>query len=191
MFAVMGALCAGASLAVRPRFSAGSFFDDAARFGATGCTFVGTVLAILAARHAGERRDHGLRFAFGGGAPLDVWRAVEARFGMRIHEAYGMTEAGGWTSANTVDAYRFGSCGRPRDDIEGRCLGHDDRPLPAGTEIACGRVNRTHPSGYYKSFEQPSQRAQILVPYRRPRQLRSDGSLLSRSPKELSGVAAR
>lgn len=132
MYAVMSALTTGATLIVLPRFSAAVFFDDALRFRATGFTFVGTVLSILAARHEGERRDHGLRFCFGGGTPPAVWEAMEGRFGIRVHEAYGMTEIGGWSSANTVDQSRFGTCGPARPDLELRVVGPDDLPLPAG-----------------------------------------------------------
>jgi crotonobetaine/carnitine-CoA ligase len=132
MFGIMGALDSGASVALRPRFSAGSFFEEARRYGATGCTYVGTILAILAQRHPGNVRDHGMRFCFGGGAPADIWRAVEERFGMRVHEAYGMTELGGWTSANGVALRRFGSAGRVRDDIEVRIVDGADREVAMG-----------------------------------------------------------
>jgi len=132
MYAVMSALTLGATLILLPRFSASTFFDDAVRFGATGFTFVGTVLSILVARHPGACREHTLRFCFGGGSPNAVWQAVEKRFGFKVHEAYGMTETGGWTTANTVAVSRFGSCGKPRPDLEVRVVGEDDRPLPAG-----------------------------------------------------------
>ncbi len=132
MYAVMSALTQGATLVLLPRFSAGTFFDDAVRFRATGFTFVGTVLSILAARHPGECRDHSLRFCFGGGSPNAVWEAVEQRFGVKVHEAYGMTETGGWTTANTATVSRFGSCGKPRADMEVRVIGPDEQPLPAG-----------------------------------------------------------
>lgn len=132
MYAVMSALTAGATLILLPRFSAGTFFDDAVRYQATGFTFVGTVLSILVARHAGEHRHHGMRFCFGGGSPPAVWEAVEQRFGVKVHEAYGMTETGGWSSSNTVAEARFGSCGRPRPDLDIRIVGADDRPLGAG-----------------------------------------------------------
>jgi len=157
MYGVMSVLTAGAALLLLPRFSASSFFDDAIRLRATGCTFVGTVLSILVARHAGERRDHGLRFFFGGGAPKAVWQAVEERFGIPVHEAYGMTEVGGWTTANTVDGHRFGSCGKPRPDLELRIVDADDRPVPPGQPgeiVVRPRDPDTILLGYYKKPEQ-------------------------------------
>jgi crotonobetaine/carnitine-CoA ligase len=153
MMALMPALCIGASVALRPRFSAGTFFEDARRFGATGFTYVGTVLSILAARHPHEQRDHALRFCYGGGAPLDVWTAIERRFGVRVYEAWGMTEAGCVTTANTVDDYRFGTCGRARADIEVRIFDPDDVEVTPGTPgeiVVRPRSPGVILSGYYK-----------------------------------------
>lgn len=157
MYAVMSALSTGAALILLPKFSAATFFDDAIRFGATGCTFVGTVLSILVARHEGERRDHTMRFFFGGGAPKPVWEAVEQRFGIKVHECYGMTEVGGWTSGNTVESSRFGSVGKPRPDMEIRVVGADDRPLPIdqiGEIVVRPRDPDVILMSYYKKPEQ-------------------------------------
>lgn len=153
MYALMSALTIGCSLIIRPRFSAASFFDDARRFGATGFTFVGTVMSILAIRHAGEQRNHSLRFAVGGGTPDDIWQVLHDRFGFRIFELYGMTEIGGWVSCNTEAEYKLGTCGRLRGSMDVRIFDDDDRELPAGTpgEIV---VRSKEPniilSGYYK-----------------------------------------
>lgn len=157
MYAVMSTLTTGAALVLLPRFSAATFFDDAIRLRATGGTFVGTVLSILVARHKGERRDHGMRFLFGGGAPKAVWQAVEERFGIRVYEAYGMTEVGGWTTGNTVDESRFGSCGKARADLEVRVVDADDQPLPPG-QVGEIVVRPKEPDtiliGYHKKPEQ-------------------------------------
>ena len=157
MYGVMSVLTTGAALLLLPRFSASTFFDDAIRLRATGCTFVGTVLSILVARYEGERRDHGMRFFFGGGAPKPVWQAIEERFGIRVHEAYGMTEVGGWTTGNTVDDFRFGSCGKARPDLEVQIVDPDDLPLPPGQMgeiVVRPREPDTILTGYYKKPEQ-------------------------------------
>jgi crotonobetaine/carnitine-CoA ligase len=133
MYAVMSMLVCGCSLAIRPRFSVTRFFDDARRFDCTTFTYVGTVLAMLAARGPREDRDHRLRGGVGGGAPRDVWRAIEDRFGIVVHELYGMTEVGGWVSGNSVRDRRFGSCGPLRDDVDVAIFDSDDRPVPPGT----------------------------------------------------------
>lgn len=153
MYALMSALVAGASLAVQPRFSAGSFFDDARRLGATGCSFVGTVLAILAARHTAPRHDHGLRFCIGGGTTAELAATIRERFGLHVHELYGMTEIGGWVSGASRERDRPGANGLVRDDMEVAILDPDDRILPAGAigEIAVRpRVAHVMMAGYYR-----------------------------------------
>jgi long-chain acyl-CoA synthetase len=118
MYAVMPALEAGATIVLLPKFTAGGFFEAARRHRATGFTYVGTVLSILAKRHETPQRDHGLQWCVGGGAPAQVWRVIEDRFGIAVRELYGMTETGGWVSMNTAAATRFGSVGAPRKGVD-------------------------------------------------------------------------
>ncbi|GGC91154.1 class I adenylate-forming enzyme family protein [Chelatococcus reniformis] len=157
MYAVMAALTAGASLALAPRFSATSFFDEARALGATGCTFVGTVLAILAARYADPVRDHAMRFAIGGGTTRELASTIETRFGIKVHELYGMTEVGGWVSGSTAADHKLGANGRVRADVEVRIVDADDNPQPIGArgEIV---VRPSKPNvilmGYYKKPEE-------------------------------------
>jgi len=118
MYAVMPALEVGATLVLLPKFSASGLFEAAHRHRATGFTYVGTVLSILVKRYETPQRDHGLRWCVGGGAPAEIWRTVEDRFGIPVRELYGMTETGGWVSMNTADATRLGSVGLPRKGVE-------------------------------------------------------------------------
>ena len=134
MLAMAPALTAGASLALGLGFSASTFFDDARRFNATGFTCIGTILAILAARHKTPVKDHQLRYAFGGGTPRLLWEEIETRFGFHICECYGMTEVGGWVSANSPSDSRRGSCGRLRADMDVRIFDESDTELPVGQE---------------------------------------------------------
>lgn len=153
MFAVMSVLEAGASLAIVRKFSATSFFEDAARLQATCFTFVGTVLSILVARHPDARRDHQLRFAIGGGTPPEVWRAIRERFGIQVHEGYGMTEIGCFVVANSVSDYRMDTCGKPRPDMEVAIMDAEDNLLPAGEQgeiVVRPREPFVIMSGYYK-----------------------------------------
>ena len=131
-YAVMSALTVGASLGLRRRFSATSFFDDAKALQATGCTFVGTVLAILAARYSKPMRDHTMRFTIGGGTTAELAQTVEDRFGFRVHELYGMTEVGGWVSGSTARDHKLGANGRVRPDMQVQIVDPDDNPLSTG-----------------------------------------------------------
>ena len=134
MMAVMTALWAGGSLVIGERFSASRFLDEVRQYGATYFTYVGTILTTLGKQpEKPNDREHSLRLGFGGGAPKDLWQAMENRFGVRVYEAYGMIEAGCVTSINRQAVYRFGSMGIPRDCLEVRIADGRDEELPRGS----------------------------------------------------------
>jgi acyl-CoA synthetase (AMP-forming)/AMP-acid ligase II len=157
MYAVMAALEVGASLAIRSKFSATNFFADASHFGATGCTFVGTVLSILAARYPDPQRDHAMRFCIGGGTTKELAKTVQSRFGMFVHELYGMTEAGGWVSGASRAEHRLGSNGLIRDDVEVRIVDPGDNEVGVGMRgeiVVRPRQPNVMMMGYYNKPDQ-------------------------------------
>ena len=87
-------LYSGATLVIRRKFSASSFWDDVRRYRVTGFQYIGELCRYLLAQppKADDRQSH-LRFAIGNGLRPDVWPAFRDRFGIpRIHEFYGATE---------------------------------------------------------------------------------------------------
>jgi fatty-acyl-CoA synthase len=104
-------LVAGASLALRPKFSASQFLDDVRHFGATHTNYVGKALTyVLATPERPDDADNPLRVVFGNEArEADVGRFGE-RFGCRVIEGYGSTEGG--TSINRTPDTPVGSLGR-------------------------------------------------------------------------------
>ncbi|WP_326542640.1 AMP-binding protein [Pseudorhodoferax sp.] len=155
MYSVMSALTVGCAVAIVPRFSASRFLAQVRHHRATGFTYVGTVLSILA-KEIGDRSPTSLRFCVGGGAPKAVWQELAPRLEVTIHELYGMTETGGMVTVNTREHQRFGSVGRVRDDFEVVILDDQDQELREGVgEIAVRpRVAHAMTSGYYKKPEE-------------------------------------
>lgn len=95
------ALMVPVTLAMMPRFSASRLWDEARQFDATHLHFVGGVLQLLLKQPPGPGdREHGVRVAWGGGCPVDIWREFEQRFGVRVHEGYGMTETSSFSVIN-------------------------------------------------------------------------------------------
>ena len=105
------ALAAGATVALRERFSASQFLVDVRRFGVTYFNYVGKPLSyILATPERPDDADNTLRRSFGNeAAEADVSRFAE-RFGCTVQDAYGSTE-GGATVQRTPDTPR-GALGR-------------------------------------------------------------------------------
>ena len=89
------ALAAGATVALRERFSASQFLADVRRYGVTYFNYVGKPLSyILATPERPDDGDNTLRRAFGNeAAEADVARFAE-RFGCTVQDAYGSTEGG-------------------------------------------------------------------------------------------------
>ncbi|HYB55491.1 MAG TPA: AMP-binding protein [Alphaproteobacteria bacterium] len=101
-----------AMLAMIDRFSASRFWQQAREYGATHIHYLGGILQILLKQPPSPLdRKHGVRIAWGGGCPKDVWRPFMERFGVEIRECYGMTEACSITTYN--DTGVVGAVGRP------------------------------------------------------------------------------
>jgi fatty-acyl-CoA synthase len=105
------ALAAGATAALRERFSASQFLVDVRRYGVTYFNYVGKPLSyILATPERPDDADNPLRRCFGNeAAEADVARFAE-RFGCTVQDAYGSTE-GGAAIQRTPDTPR-GALGR-------------------------------------------------------------------------------
>lgn len=96
-------VAAGASIALRRKFSASEFIPDVRRFGATYANYVGKPLSyILATPEKPDDTDNPLRVAYGNeGAPRDLRRFAE-RFGVTVVDGFGSSE-GGVSIARTPD----------------------------------------------------------------------------------------
>jgi fatty-acyl-CoA synthase len=88
-------VAAGATAALRQRFSASGFLPDVRTFGATYANYVGKPLSyVLATPEQPDDADNPLVRVFGNeGAEADL-RRFEARFGCVVTDSYGSTEGG-------------------------------------------------------------------------------------------------
>lgn len=130
---VIGALLERITLAMVPRFSASRFWQDARRYQVTHIHYLGTVLQMLLKQPPGPQdRAHGVRIAWGGGCPLEIWRAFEARFGVEVREGYGLSELITFVTVNRDGPE--GSIGKPLPWYEVRVA--DDN----GDEAAVGEA---------------------------------------------------
>ena len=85
----------GATIALRPRFSASSFLDDVRAFGATTFTYVGKAIAyLLATEERPDDAENTLTRAFGTEASSADRHRFAERFGCRLVEGYGSSEGG-------------------------------------------------------------------------------------------------
>jgi len=90
---VTTAVTAGATIALRRKFSASGFLPDVRRFGATYFNYVGRALSyILAVPETPQDSDNRLRLGFGTEASALDRERFEARFDCKLLENYGSSE---------------------------------------------------------------------------------------------------
>ncbi|MEH3155538.1 MAG: long-chain-fatty-acid--CoA ligase [Gordonia paraffinivorans] len=89
------AVAAGASVALRPRFSASGFIDDVRRHGVTYANYVGKPLTyVLATPASPDDADNPLRIVYGNEASPGDIAAFSERFDVRVVDGFGSTEGG-------------------------------------------------------------------------------------------------
>lgn len=126
--AIVLCLDQGVPCALVERFSASAFWDQVRRYRATQIHYLGGVLSILMKQpRRPDDADNPARVAWGAAAPPDLWRQFEHRFGVEVHECYGLTEGASFTTINV--AGKIGSVGTPVDHFEVGIADDQDRPV--------------------------------------------------------------
>jgi len=151
------AVAAGASIALRRKFSASQFIADVRRFGATYANYVGKPMSyILATPPREDDADNPLRVMYGNeGAPRDLSRFAE-RFGVTVVDGFGSTE-GGVSIGRTPDTPE-NSLGPITDDLAILDVATGD-PCPPGVVGELVNIAGTGQfRGYYKDPEAEAQR---------------------------------
>jgi len=119
------------TLVMVERFSASAFWDQVRRNKVTHIHYLGGVLPLLLKQPPTPAdREHDVRVAWGGGCPPDIWQTFAERYGVEIHEGYGLSEMTTFVTAN-LNGPR-GSMGLPLSWFDIRLA--DDN----GNEVAVG-----------------------------------------------------
>ena len=114
-YSLAGALAAGATLILVARFSAGSFWHEAARTRATEVNTIAAVANILLRRPRSEFvPGHTLRKAYGAPFTAETYQVFQREFGVpTLIEGYGMSEIPGVLNNPFEGPHKVGSMGRP------------------------------------------------------------------------------
>ena len=116
------------------RFHASTYWETAARFGATHISLLISMINVLFKQpEKPTDRLHRVRTALTAGTTKAIWPEFERRFGLAIIELYGMTECGCTTLMNPPGAVRVGSVGTPLGFVEAKVVDDEERPVPPGT----------------------------------------------------------
>jgi long-chain acyl-CoA synthetase len=134
--AMNAGLMAGACLSLLPRFDPVKALQIMERDRVSVFLGVPTMYTAMLAVPEAERPDtSSLRVCISGGAslPVEVLRAFEGQFGVKILEGYGLSETSPVASFNHPDRERKpGSIGTPIREVEMKVFDEDDREVPQG-----------------------------------------------------------
>ena len=126
-------LIAGATMAVREKFSASEFWNDVRRYRATSTILLSTMPNFLLSKPAlANDADHTLRKAIVIPLPAELPRFT-SRFGVEVATFYNMTEVSTPLCTDGFNLANGTSCGRPRPGVEARLVDERDEPVPDGS----------------------------------------------------------
>lgn len=130
--AFLPALLSGARMVIDPRFSASRFLDVCRADGVTAFNFMGAVCVMLLRQPPSALdRQHAITRAYGGPASAELVHDMQARFGIRLLQAYACTELGDVATSSIDDALP-GAAGRPVPAYRVRVVDEDGRDVPPG-----------------------------------------------------------
>ena len=164
-YSLAGALAAGATLILVPRFSAGSFWQEVARSRATEVNTIAAVSNILLRRPRSEFvPGHALRKLYGAPFTAETYEVFAREFGVpTLIEGYGMSEIPGVLNNPFEGPHKVGSMGRPslHPDpavklAELRIVDEAGRDLPDGQTGELWVRTPLVMQGYYRDPAQPA-----------------------------------
>jgi crotonobetaine/carnitine-CoA ligase len=162
-YSLAGALAAGATLILVPRFSAGRFWHDVARHRATEANTIAAVSNILLRRPRSEFvPGHTLRKIYGAPFTAETYEVFGREFGVpTLIEGYGMSEIPGVLNNPFAGPHEVGSMGQPSRHpdpavrlAQVRIVDDDGRDLPDGQTGELWVKTPIVMLGYYRDPEQ-------------------------------------
>ncbi len=156
-YSTLGAISAGASLALEERFSASRFWASVRAAEATQANAIGAMLKILLERaETADERDHGLRLVYAAPAlGREAHLEFERRFRARLVIGYGLTESTFGFIQRAQDRRDLDAMGSPR--------GHPDRRVPSEVRLVDGEVWLRNPATFSGYFEDDAATREALT----------------------------
>ncbi|GLZ50272.1 ATP-dependent acyl-CoA ligase [Actinomycetospora sp. NBRC 106375] len=131
-FTTLGCLLTGATMILRSRLSIERFWDEARRYGITVFVAIGGVCHMLHGRAPRpDDADNPVRVVYAVPAPAEIYRDFEARFGLKLVEAYGSTETNLIVNSSLAESLP-GACGRPNPAFDVRVVDDAGNDVPDG-----------------------------------------------------------
>ena len=121
---------------------------------------------MLAVKDAEKKYDTGsLKYCLSSGEPLlaETWREWNRRFGVKIIDSMGQTEAHEFCTTQTQLPVKIGSMGKPLPGIEVAIVNDKGERLPPG-EMGHLAIRNDHPGLFTEYFKMPAQMKDVSLP---------------------------
>ncbi len=121
---------------------------------------------MLAVKDAEKKYDTGsLKYCLSSGEPLlaETWREWKRRFGVKIIDSMGQTEAHEFCTTQTQLLVKIGSMGKPLPGIEVAIVNDKGERLPPG-EMGHLAIRADHPGLFTEYFKMPEQMKEVSLP---------------------------
>jgi len=121
---------------------------------------------MLAVKNAEEKYDtRSLKYCLSSGEPLlaETWREWKRRFGVKIIDSMGQTEAHEFCTTQTQLPVKIGSMGKPLPGIEVAIVNDKGERLPPG-EMGHLAIRADHPGLFTEYFKMPEQMKEVSLP---------------------------
>ena len=121
---------------------------------------------MLAIKEAERKYDtQSLKYCLSSGEPLlaETWREWKRRFGVKIIDSMGQTEAHEFCTTQTQLPVKIGSMGKPLPGIEVAIVNDKGERLAAG-EMGHLAIRRDHPGLFTEYFKMPKQMKEVSLP---------------------------
>jgi acyl-coenzyme A synthetase/AMP-(fatty) acid ligase len=121
---------------------------------------------MLAVRDAEKRYNmQSLKYCLSSGEPLlaETWREWMRRFGVKILDSMGQTEAHEFCTTQTNIRVKIGSMGKPLPGIEVGIVNDRGERLPPG-ELGHLALKRDHPGLFLEYFKDPERTKEVYFP---------------------------
>jgi 2-aminobenzoate-CoA ligase len=121
---------------------------------------------MLAVKDAEKIYDtSSLKYCLSSGEPLlaETWRQWKRRFGVKIIDSMGQTEAHEFCTTQTQLSVKIGSMGKPLPGIEVAIVNDKGERLPPG-EMGHLAIRNDHPGLFTEYFKMPEQMKEVSLP---------------------------
>lgn len=127
----------GLTLILGKRFSASRHWKICKKYGVTTYNTLGAMVTfIMKQPEDPSDRDHNVRTVNTAACPKEIWDAFEKRFGVRIQEAYGATDGGGFMLMTQLfENVPVGTMGKPMPGTIAEVMDEDGKILPEPEQI--------------------------------------------------------